>query len=329
MRPTIKKRKPVKHTRFPNGFGSISFLKGNRRRPYWVKKTTGYDERGYPKYLTIGYYETFEDAFVALCEYNNEPYDIEGREATFENIADKWQQFRMTDGKKLSESTVASYRAARAKCKPLFSRKIKDITVEDLQQLVSAQTVGVQGELVKYIRQVFRYAMRLEVIKKDPSVYVHKTIEAEPKRNPFTVEEVRRIWEMPDTEIRNKALIMLYTGMRVGEFATIKEVHETYIIAGEKTEAGRNRMIPLHTKIRPLMMKDWNVTSYRPFVAMFPGHTPHDCRRTFISRCVECGVDPVVSRKIVGHSGTDVHEKMYTFLNDPDFLCREIEKICY
>lgn len=101
------------------------------------------------------------------------------------------------------------------------------------------------------------------------------------------------------------------------------------IIAGEKTEAGRNRMIPLHTKIRPLMMKDWNVTSYRPFVAMFPGHTPHDCRRTFISRCVECGVDPVVSRKIVGHSGTDVHEKMYTFLNDPDFLCREIEKICY
>ena len=149
MRPTIKKRKPVKHTRFPNGFGSLSFLKGTRRRPYWVKKTTGYDERGYPKYLTIGYYETFEDAFVALCEYNNEPYDIEGREATFEAIADKWQQFRMTDGKKLSESTVASYRAARAKCKPLFSRKIKDITVEDLQQLVSAQTVGVQGELVK------------------------------------------------------------------------------------------------------------------------------------------------------------------------------------
>lgn len=330
MQANIKKRKRVKHTRFPNGFGSITYLSGNRRRPYWVKKTTGFNSAGHPIYLTIGYFETFDEAFVALCEYNHEPYDVKGREMTFSEVAEKWATDHIEQGS-LSEHTIANYRASEKKCETISNRRIVDITADELQDLVGKQAIGSQKEIIKYLHQVFRLALQKEIIKKDPTTYLHTTGTIETKRNPFTVDEVRAIWNMPESEMRNGTLIMLYTGMRVSEFSTISEMHENYIVAGEKTKAGKNRIIPLHTKIRPLMQScpRWSESPHREFVKMFPGHSPHDCRRTFISRCVECGIDGTVARKITGHAGKDVHERAYTFLNDPAFLCREIEKICY
>ncbi len=327
MRATIKKKKRVKHTRFPNGFGSIVFLKGNRRKPYCARKTKGFNEKGYPIYLIVGYYESFEDAFVALSEFNHIPYNVAERNATFKEIADKWFDSYMEEDH--AEGTVSNYKAICKKCAPIDRKKIADITFDELQELVSAQSSGRQTMLIVYLRQVFHYAMKREIIRKDPTMYLRKTALSEVKRNPFTSEEVKKIWELPPSEARDKALIMLYTGMRVGEFLTISEQHENYIIAGEKTEAGKNRIIPLHTKIRPLMRDTWTKDNSKSFKTLFPEHTPHDCRRTFISRSVECGIDGTVARKITGHVGKDVHESAYTFLNDPDFLCQEVEKLSY
>lgn len=327
MQASIKKRKKVHHTKFPNGFGSVTYLNGNRRRPYWARKTTGFTEKGYPTYLTIGYFETFDQAFVALCEYNNEPYDVEARNATFEEIADRWYEDYLKE--EHAYYTLKNYRTSRPKCEPLFNRKINDITLDELQDLVSSVSSGTQALVINYLRQVFHFALKRDIIKKDPTQYLKKTANTAPKRNPFTVEEVRAIWNLPESEVRNKTLVMLYTGMRVGEFQTISEIHENYIVAGEKTDAGKNRIIPLHPLIRPLIRTEWFASSYRSFVSLFPEHSPHDCRRTFISRCVECGIDGTVARKITGHAGKDIHERAYTFLNDPEFLCREIEKLCY
>lgn len=329
MDATIKKRKRVKHTRFPNGFGSIVFLKGNRRKPYCARKTKGFNEKGYPQYLVVGYYETFEDAFVALSEFNHIPYNIAERNATFQEVSDKWFDLYMEEDH--ADGTVSNYKTIRKKCGQLDSRKIAEITADELQEFISAQSHGNQGFAIIYLRQVFRYALKREIIRKDPTMYLERTKKEEAKRNPFSAEEVRQIWNMPQDDMRDRALIMLYTGMRIGEFKTISVTQENYIIAGEKTSAGRNRIIPLHTKIRPLMKEfdRWTSTHSRIFSQMFPGHTPHDCRRTFISRCVECGIDGTVARKITGHAGKDVHERAYTFLNDPEFLCHEVEKLSY
>ena len=150
MKATIKKRKPVKHTRFPNGFGSIVFLKGNRRKPYCARKTKCFNEKGYPQYLIVGYFETFEEAFVALSEFNHIPYQPDKQ--TFIEVADKWYtEFE----KDQAETTLKNYKSSRKKCEPLYKKRIRDITAAELQDLVSAQTAGVQGELIKYLHQVF------------------------------------------------------------------------------------------------------------------------------------------------------------------------------
>ena len=45
---------------------------------------------------------------------------------------------------------------------------------------------------------------------------------------------------------------MIYTGMRIGELFGLRteNVHETYVIGGEKTKAGRNRIIPIRSEGR-------------------------------------------------------------------------------
>lgn len=38
----------------PNGYGTVVKLSGNRRKPYAVRKTLGFNEKGYPIYKSIG-----------------------------------------------------------------------------------------------------------------------------------------------------------------------------------------------------------------------------------------------------------------------------------
>ena len=66
----------------PNGYGTVAKLSGNRRNPFVVRKTRGFDERGYPIYETIGYFPTREAGLLALAQYNNDPYDIKQAKMT-------------------------------------------------------------------------------------------------------------------------------------------------------------------------------------------------------------------------------------------------------
>lgn len=59
-----KKRKRMK---LPNGFGSIIFLHGSRRRPWAVLKTIN----GRSKY--IGYFPTHAEALIFLADCNKDP----------------------------------------------------------------------------------------------------------------------------------------------------------------------------------------------------------------------------------------------------------------
>lgn len=54
--------------RRPNGGGAIYKLSGNRRRPWAIRITTGW-ENGKQKYKMLGYYESKEEAEMALVDY--------------------------------------------------------------------------------------------------------------------------------------------------------------------------------------------------------------------------------------------------------------------
>ena len=61
--------------RLPNGFGTVYKLSGNRRNPYIVRKTVGWEldtvnGKAIQKYITIGFAPTKEKGLEMLREYN-------------------------------------------------------------------------------------------------------------------------------------------------------------------------------------------------------------------------------------------------------------------
>lgn len=76
----------------PNGYGTVVKLSGNRRNPYAVRKTVGFNEKGYPIYKCIGYVSTKAEGLMLLAEYNRNPYDIDLHKITVEEVYDKWSK---------------------------------------------------------------------------------------------------------------------------------------------------------------------------------------------------------------------------------------------
>lgn len=51
-----------------NGTGSVYKNTGNRRKPYYARKTIGYDENGKQLFVSVGSFSTREEAERALIE---------------------------------------------------------------------------------------------------------------------------------------------------------------------------------------------------------------------------------------------------------------------
>lgn len=71
-----------------NGGGSISKLKGKRRKPWVVRFTTGYSSDGKQIRKSIGTFATKREAQEALYNYNKNPLLYSKK--TFKNILDLW-----------------------------------------------------------------------------------------------------------------------------------------------------------------------------------------------------------------------------------------------
>ena len=79
--------------RNPNGYGCVTFLKGNRKRP-WVVKVTMYDQDGKARQKPVGYAETESEANILLAQYNNDPWDIERETITLVMLFNRWYEIK-------------------------------------------------------------------------------------------------------------------------------------------------------------------------------------------------------------------------------------------
>ena len=134
------------------------------------------------------------------------------------------------------------------------------------------------------------------------------------------------------------ALVYCYTGLRPSELIEMKRenVHlsERYMIGGMKTEAGRNRTIPIAEKIVPIiegflsrpsdflltapdgthptnlptLAKRYWEKSASPIVR---AHLPHDGRHTCETMLDNARIAKRTIQLIIGHAGEDV-DALYT-----------------
>lgn len=333
-----------KRMRLPNGFGSVVKLSGKRRRrPYMARKTEGFDpETGYPIYKILGYFETYAEAYEFLSDYNRRPDETIGKTKTFADVYEAWMKEYTTTpvkGKLPSKKTVLGYEGIyKNHVRGLYGIPIAELTAVKMQEAITAcrQGEGVQKHMKKLFSHLSKYAVRAGWIQQDQSGLVRATKGSDIQRRPFRPDEVQEIWKMEPSSWRDYALILLYTGMRGGEpcepDVDISHLDDGYIIAGLKTDAGRERVIPIHSDIRAMAKnfftnKRYTYRTYlEHFEQMFPDHVPTDCRRGFISQAQECKIDPVAAHKITGHVMKDIHYDVYAHLQI-SYLQSEMEKL--
>lgn len=357
----------------PNGYGTIKRLKGNRRKPFGVFITTGYKqaeivdftplkgiitdelyqqveqqvndyyETTLPKYRqrqkALGYYETRQQALIALAEYNKRPYDVAFSDMTFEQA---FEVVLRNYAEKLSDASIKSYIIGFEKCEKIKNMKMQDIKLHHLQAVldsISHQSRSSQSNLIKVFHAVFAYAISNDIINKDYSQYVKITSKAIPKKKkPFTREEIKALWK--DPAYYAPILVLIYTGLRISEYLNLtpSDIHTDRRIIevhGTKT-ASAERLVPIHKDIVPLFQYELHLGySYKTFIynrfdrilaTTGVHHTPHECRHTFATLAKEAGLDSYYVKRILGHISKDVTEDVYTHTFE-DALLREIDKL--
>lgn len=331
--------------KLPNGFGSVIKLSGKRRKPYGARVTVGW-ENGKQVRKYIGYFATSAEAVNALSAYNVDPFDITGRKMT---VLDVWEKWRTTpEYKNAREGTKKSWQTGFKHCEPIYYKSIAEIKVGHLESLLEGKGVGTQTTIKNSCSKLFKYALKHEWVDRNPvpQVTIDRTGETKRVKNIFTEEEIKDIWnKSKKDDFFELLLILLYTGMRINELLTIRQVnvHDDYMIGGNKTPSGRDRLIPLHKKIRKFVKKrldgreylvhreDGKVMDYQDFYKRFKeefgdAHTIHETRHTFISRMHSVGVNEITIKMIVGHAMDDVTSKVYIH-KQKDELLKAVHKL--
>lgn len=333
-----------------NGFGSVIKLGGKRRRPYAARITQGWTEEGKQIVKYIGYYATKREATQALEAYNTDPYDIDTAKITLLEVWDRWEKEQ-----NLSPSNFRTYRSAFRKADHLHNIPFAQLRLPHLEGGMKMQTRTMQASYKNVMTGLYRYAMKYDIVQKNVAEFLKPETFESKERNIFTPDHVQKLWDNVDNHpLADMPLIMLYTGIRINEILKLKcsdvNLEERYFITGSKTAAGKNRMIPIHDKILPLIEKRMS-NGHKYLVTHIDGHqikdksyrekewvwtvnkvlgavyTPHETRHSFITYMVRSGVSRTALQRIVGHAVREVTD-IYIH-NSPEELLKAVNQLEY
>lgn len=156
-------------------------------------------------------------------------------------------------------------------------------------------------------------------------------------------------------------LIMIYTGMRIGELAGLKKENvdllQGFINGGNKTEKGKHRQIPIHKDIfqlikglyeksptdyllynqnwifkkkekenKPLRINFFREHFYKTLESLGMSHKPHDCRKTLSTLMSRQQLTTTAITDILGHENIETTNKFY-IKTDKENLKAEMNNI--
>lgn len=374
-----------KRKKLPNGFGSITEIKGkNLRKPFYARKTVGNDVTGKPILKPLkpdAYFETYDQAYAALVEYNRNPYDL-APDLTVSELYEKWTDYYFKTLK--SESSQRTITASWAYCSSIYNMRAKDVRARHMKGCmedgfiigkvgkrkgeVIKPTAGVKARIKSMFNLMFDYAIEYEIVERNyartfeiSGDIIKEREEAKRSHIPFTNDEVELLWNnIENVRFVDMILIQMYSGWRPRELITLEldnvNLEEWYFQAGMKTDAGRDRIVPIHSKIKNLVQKNYEFAqsigsnylfndihsmrtpelTYDKYANRFKKvidmldlnseHRAHDPRITFVTMAKKAQVDEYVIKLLVGHRIEDITEKVYT-VRDLEWLRDEIEKI--
>lgn len=254
-------------------------------------------------------------------------------------------KFEEDKSRTYSKSSMNSCKAAFRNCAALHDRVFADLKYPDLQKVVDDCPLKHSSLelIVSLIRQMYEYALIYEIVDKDYSSAVKIKIQDDDEHGePFTQNDLSILWKNKQNPVVEMLLIMCYSGYRITAYKTLKvDLKEKYFQGGVKTVSGKNRIVPIHSAVLPLVKNRLkvqgclirNVSAFRADMYStleklgIKRHTPHDCRHTFSALCEKYGVNENDRKRMMGHSfGSDITNGIYGHRTTEE-LRTEIEKI--
>ena len=311
-------------------------------------------------YRYLQYFERSSDAHNFLAEYNRgdpiKEHVSRTQEPDFKTVYDKYIAFAKSLNNPPSETTLRSYSTGYKLWKPLHDLRFRSITVKQLQDCLTEHGTMSKASVTRMItilKKMFKYAIAHNIAEKDltPYLFQEHSTEAVHKHTIFTDEEIDALWKY-NGEAAKVMLILIYTGMRCSEFLKLStdNIHldERYMIGGIKTEAGKNRIIPIHKRIVPIIRELYNPNNkylfpndeggemlyshfrynkwklYNEELGM--NHYTHDCRHTCSTKMEAVGIPLLHQKLILGHKVHDITQNVYTHVSR-ETLISDIDKI--
>ena len=379
-----KRKKTSKRMRLPNGFGTITELKGrNLRNPFRVMVSVGKDMYGKPIHKSLkpqSMFPTYKEAYEALLQYNRDPYELDSV-LTVEELYKKWSD-KYFKGLS-SDASARTIKAAWAYCSSVYNIRARDLRARHIKGCIEEGYIVTNDGVKRYaspsiktrIKSLFNlmldYAEEYEIVDKNYartfklSEDIVKDI-ANAKRDhiDYTKEEMQKLWSnLYDVNYVDVVLIQCYSGWRPQELGLLElkniDLENWFFTGGIKTEAGKDRMVPIHPKIRNLVKDRYkealslgsdyliNCTDvkthrnstkmtydkYRNRLAKIvkelelnPEHRAHDGRVQFATMAKNANMDEYALKYMMGHKIQDVTENTYV-KRKPEWLMAEMMKI--
>lgn len=324
-----------------NGTGSVYKRGDNKAYPWTAVVPARMQVDGTLKREVIGHYSTAQEAKDALDEYRRNP--TTKLNITFCELYDEWQPVWV---KNKSAQLAQSYAAAYAYMRPLYKRTFRDIRTNDMQHIIDdLEEKGKSYSTASNVKTVFlllyRYALQNDIVQRNYAEFLKISPKQKKTRDVFSDAELYTIEENADiVPYADCILFLCYTGLRITEFLTLSRFQikvqngVTMIQGGIKTEAGKNRSVPVHEKILPILSR-WMSKNGETVFCMEDGRkmsaaffrekcyypaleklgiarkTPHTTRRTFATRLSAAGVSPEDLMALMGHTNFSVDMEHY------------------
>ena len=203
--------------------------------------------------------------------------------------------------------------------------------LDDLQERGLGKT---NNEIHSILNNIMKNALAHGVIKRNPMAIVIVEKHKSTHGKALTKQEEKTLLEgVKGTRYEVAFALALYTGLRPNEYYTARIEGDFIVAKNSKRKGGKieYKKIPIIKKFKPYLegVTEFdipNICNVRDkFNSILAEHILYDLRRTFYTRCDECGVSMAARDEFVGHSGGALTDA-YRDLSD-EYLLKEAEKL--
>lgn len=228
---------------------------------------------------------------------------------------------------------------------PLFNNDISKLQLENLQRFLNklSDTHRKAKYCYNIIKNVFKYALQKDLIKKDISQFLQSPKNKGEKGSAFSLSEQKLILQNLDkTPIKHEILFYLLTGARREEAIKTKLKHINFeknmiFINGTKTKTSK-RWVPISETFKNILKENFDsmfkhnkehyTKEFSKYLELLgiENKKLHDCRHTFSTNLFYMGVSDKQRQSYLGHSSIVITNDIYTTL-DPTITKEDIFKL--